>query len=76
MSGEDYKNLVLNYINEEIDLIVDESTEIDSSFYRDITRIIPKNEITEGEINPYFDSKIDLKESLHEFTEKLYLSRE
>ena len=75
LSGEDYKNLVLNYINEEIDLIVDESTEIDSSFYRDITRIIPKNEITEGEINPYFDSKIDLKESLHEFTEKLYLSR-
>ena len=39
--GEDYKNLVLN-VNEEIDLIVDESTEIDSSFYRDITRIIPK----------------------------------
>ena len=75
LSGEDFKNLVLNYINEEIDLIVDESTEIDSSFYRDITRIIPKNEITEGEINPYFDSKIDLKESLHEFTEKLYLSR-
>ncbi len=75
LSGEDFKELVLNYINEEIDQMVDESTEIDSNFYRDITKIIPKNEITEQEISSYFDNNIDLKESLHQFTEKLYLSR-
>ncbi|MBC63228.1 MAG: preprotein translocase subunit SecA [Chloroflexi bacterium] len=75
LSGENIKDLLLNYIHEEIDLIINNHNEIDSSFYRDITKIIPKDEFAEEEINDYIDSQIDLKQSLYEFTEKLYISR-
>ncbi len=75
LSGENIEEILINYLKEEIDILVNEMNELDSNFYRDITRIIPAGEISQEEIQTNSENKEDLKLFLYKFSEKLFLSR-